>query len=234
MPVTRLPRFIKSQPVRDAGRPADRSGRKRILLGVRSERRAVCRHQPDRIRNRASRVPVIRSSIAACHAAGCWPSAKTLAFKVTGRFAGVLPVCCSHRYPVASKQNVILADDGMQWHKSVELMDNIYLCHRPISYGAEFAVVEHFPAHGTNEILNRGWNTTEVLKAFTLRQRQALQVWTEDLTAQVKEFLAEKFPGHDLSRVADAFIHKCTTQAVSQKHSPTHGHEQNHSHGMKI
>jgi hypothetical protein len=45
-----------------------------------------------------------------------------------------------------SKQNVILADDGKQWHKSVELMDNIYLCHRPISYGAEFAVVEHFPA----------------------------------------------------------------------------------------
>jgi hypothetical protein len=133
-----------------------------------------------------------------------------------------------------SKQNVILADDGRQWHKSVELMGNIHLCHRPISYGAEFAVVERFPAHGTNEILNRGWNTMEVLKAFTQGQRQTLQVWTEDLTAQVKEFLAEKFPGHDLSRVADAFIQKCTTQAVSQKHSPTHGHEQNHSHGMKI
>jgi hypothetical protein len=133
-----------------------------------------------------------------------------------------------------SKQNVILADDGRQWHKSLELMDNIHLCHWPISYGAEFAVVEHFPARGSNEILNRGWNTMEVLKAFTLRQRQALQVWTEDVSAQVREFLSEKFPGQDLSRVADAFIHKCTTQAVSQKHSPTHGHEQNHSHGMKI
>jgi hypothetical protein len=133
-----------------------------------------------------------------------------------------------------SKQNVIPADDGKQWHKSVELMDNIHLCHRPISYGAEFAVVERFPAHGTNEIVNRGWNTTEVLKAFTQGQRQALQDWTEDLTAQVKEFLAEKFPGHDLSRVADAFIQKCTTQAVSQKHSPTHGHEQNHSRGTTI
>jgi hypothetical protein len=53
-------------------------------------------------RNRASGSPVIRSSIAACHAADCWPSAKTLAFKVTGRFAGVLPVCCAHRYPVAT------------------------------------------------------------------------------------------------------------------------------------
>ena len=27
-------------------------------------------------------------------------------------------------------------------------MDNIYLCHRPITGGAEFAVVEHFPARG--------------------------------------------------------------------------------------
>jgi hypothetical protein len=31
-----------------ADHPADRSGRERILLGVRSERRAVRRHQPDR------------------------------------------------------------------------------------------------------------------------------------------------------------------------------------------
>jgi hypothetical protein len=32
-----------------------------------------------------------------------------------------------------SKQNVTLANDGKQWHKSLELMDNIHLCHRPIS-----------------------------------------------------------------------------------------------------
>jgi len=63
---------------------------------------------------------------------------------------------------------------------------------------------------------------------------QTLQVWTEAMTAQVKEFLSEKFPGQDLSRVVDAFIHKCTPQAVSQKHSLTHGHEQNHSRGMRI
>lgn len=54
------------------------------------------------------------------------------------------------------------------------------------------------------------------------------------MTAQVKEFLAEKFPGQDLSRVAGTFIHKCTTQAVSQKRSPTHSHEQKHSRGMRI
>jgi hypothetical protein len=132
------------------------------------------------------------------------------------------------------KENVIQADDGKQWHKSVDLMENIHLCHRPISYGAEYAVVEHSPARSTNEILNRGWNATEVVKEFTQQQRQALQLWTEDMTAQVQEFLAEKFPGQDLSRVVDAFIHKCTTQAVSQKHSLTHGHEQNHSRGMRV
>jgi hypothetical protein len=132
------------------------------------------------------------------------------------------------------KENIIQADDGAQWHKSVDLMANIHLCHRPISYGAEYAVVEHFPARGTNEILNRGWNAGEVLKSFTQEQRQALQLWTEDITAQVKEFLAEKYPGQDLSRVADAFIHKCTTQTVSQKHSLTPGHEQKHSRGMRI
>ena len=133
-----------------------------------------------------------------------------------------------------SQQNIIQADDGKQWHKIVNLVENIHLCHRPISYGAEFAVVEHSPARGTNEILNRGWNASEVVKTFTHEQRQALQLWTEDMTAQVREFLSEKFTGHDLSRVADAFIHKCTTQAVSQKHSLTHGQEQNHSCGMRV
>jgi hypothetical protein len=113
-------------------------------------------------------------------------------------------------------------------------MENIHLCHRPISYAAEYAVVEQFPARGTNEIWNRGWNAGDVLKAFTQGLRQALQVWTEDVSAQVREFLSEKLPGHDLSRVADAFIHKCTTQAVSQKHSLTQGHAQNHSRGMRI
>jgi hypothetical protein len=132
------------------------------------------------------------------------------------------------------KENILRADDGAQWHKSVDLMENIHLCHRPISYGAEYAVVEHFPARGSNEILNRGWNAGEVLKSFTQEQRQALQIWTEDMTAHVNEFLAEKSPGQDLSRVADAFIHKCTTQSLSQKQSVTHSHEQNHSRGMRV
>ena len=129
------------------------------------------------------------------------------------------------------KENIIQVDGDGQWHKSVDLMDNICLCHRPITGGAEYAVVEHFPARGTNEIWNRGWNAVEVLKAFAQEQRQALQVWTEDMTAQVKEFLVEKYPGQDMSRVADAVMRRFT-HAVSQQHAQAH--EQNHSRGMRI
>ena len=125
--------------------------------------------------------------------------------------------------------NPIETDDGKQWHKSVDLMDNFHLCHRPITGGAEYAVVEHFPARGTNEIWNRGGNAVEVLKAFVKDQRQALQIWTEDMTAQVKEFLAEKYPGQDMSRVADSFMHRFT-------HSVSHeeAQKQNRGHSIRV
>jgi hypothetical protein len=128
-------------------------------------------------------------------------------------------------------ETVIRADDSADWHKSVELMENIFLCHRPITGGAEYAVVEHFPARGTNEIWNRGGNAAEVLRMFAQEQRQALLVWTEDMSAQVKEFLAEKFPGQDMSRVADSFMHRLT-RAGSQQQSQSDG--QKHSRGVSI
>ena len=131
----------------------------------------------------------------------------------------------------ASKENTIQADDGGQWHKSVDLMDNIHLCHRPITGSAEYAVTEHFPSRGINEIWNRGGNAGEVLKAFTQEQRQTLRVWTEDMTAQVQEFLAEKFPGQDLTRVADSFMLRFSHAA---SHRQTQSHEQNHNHGVRI
>jgi hypothetical protein len=130
------------------------------------------------------------------------------------------------------KENIVQVDGDGQWHKSVDLMDNICLCHRPITGGAEYAVVEHFPARGMNEIWNKGWNALEVLKAFAQEQRQALQVWTEDMTAQVKEFLVEKYPGHDLSRVTDGLMHRLATHTTSHRQTQSHG--ENHSRGMRI
>lgn len=57
-----------------------------------------------------------------------------------------------------------------------------------------------------NEVWNQGRNAVEVLRKFAQDQRQALEIWTEDMKVQVKELLAEKYPGQDMSRVADAFM----------------------------
>ena len=111
-------------------------------------------------------------------------------------------------------ENVIHADDGMQWHKGVDLMDNIFLCHRPTTGGTEYAVVEHFQAHGTNEIWNRGWDAVQVLKIFVKEQRQALESGTEDMVAQTVEFLAEKYSGQDLSYLTDSL-----KQQFNDKHT---------------
>ena len=81
--------------------------------------------------------------------------------------------------------------------------------------------MEHFLARGTNEIWNRGGDAGKVLKTFTQEQRQALQVWTEDMAAQVREFLTEKFPGQDLSRVTDSFMLRFN-RAISQKQIQSH------------
>ncbi len=127
--------------------------------------------------------------------------------------------------------NPIATDDGKQWFRDVDLMDNIYFCHRPITGGAEYAVVEHFPAGDRNEIWNRGWNVVEVLKTFVQEQRQALQVWTEDLASQVREFLAETYPGQDMSRATSNFMHQIT-HAVSER--ATRALDQNHIRSIRI
>ena len=127
--------------------------------------------------------------------------------------------------------NPITTDDGKQWHRDVELMDNTYLCHRPITGGVEYAVVEHFPAAGRNEIWNRGTNAVEVLRLFVQEQRQALRVWTQDLATQVREFLAETYPGQDMSRAASSFMHHLTHAILQQ---PTQSLDQNHSRSIRI
>src|SRR3990170_4641369 len=59
----------------------------------------------------------------------------------------------AQRAPLGSP---ILTDDGVQWCKSIDLFANISVCHRSTASGMEYAVVEHFPANGRNEIWNRG------------------------------------------------------------------------------
>jgi hypothetical protein len=135
-----------------------------------------------------------------------------------------LAILAASRRPLEA--NLIVTDDGSQWHNGVGLFDNVFVCHRQTINGPEYAVVERFPS-GTNEIWNRGRNAVDVLKAFTHDQRQALQIWTEDITAQVKEFLAEKYPGQDMSRVSESFLRQLT-------HAETQTHQQRQSRGIRV
>jgi hypothetical protein len=129
--------------------------------------------------------------------------------------------------------NVILTDDGVQWRKSVDLFDNNFVCHRSSATETEYAVVEHFPANGRNEIWTTGRNAEEVLRAFAREERQALKTWTDDIAAQVREFLAEKYPGQDMSRVVDGFMRRFS-QAVSHQQTLAQNHQQKRDGGVKI
>ena len=138
---------------------------------------------------------------------------------------------------LASDMNMAAArpsslDDGIQtddgaWHKSTGLFDDTVACHRHTAAGVEYAVVEQFPS-GTNEVWAKGYNAIEVLRAFTTEDRRALQIWTEDMAAQVNEHLAEKYPGQDMSRVAEGFMHRFTRplsfkQTIAKTHQQKHG-----------
>jgi hypothetical protein len=115
-------------------------------------------------------------------------------------------------------EHVIQVDAGVVSYRDVDLMDNIYLCHRPMARGMEYAVVEHYFAHGTNEIWNRGWDAVQVLKTFANEQRQALEFGTEDMMTHITEFLAETYSGQNLSYLSNRFRH-IFNEATSSRHT---------------
>lgn len=127
----------------------------------------------------------------------------------------------------SSPVSVIQTDEG-SWNKSTDLFDNIVACHRRTAAGVEYAVVEQFP-NGTNEIWTQGRNAIEVLRAFAGEERHVLEIWTEDMTARVNEYLAENYPGQDMTRVAEGFM-KRFTHAISQRET----FRQKQGHGMRV
>jgi hypothetical protein len=130
-----------------------------------------------------------------------------------------------------SSGRVIQTDGGAEWQHGVELMKNISLCHRHTAAGLQFAVVESLPLKSgeITEVLNSGHDVREVLQAFARDQRQVFKVWKDDVTAQVREHLAEKYPHQDMSIVAESFEIKLA-RAISQRPALA----QNHSRGVRI
>lgn len=118
----------------------------------------------------------------------------------------------------------VVADDGSQWFKSLDLFENVFVCHRGTPIGLEYAVGEQLSS-GTTEMWAKGRNVVEVLKTFTHDQRRALQAWTEEMAAQVREFLALQYPGEDLKRVADTLMWQFTHDKNSADARPLVHHK---------
>jgi hypothetical protein len=126
---------------------------------------------------------------------------------------------------------IIQTDDGTKWQHDIDLTKITSVCHRRTAAGLEFAVVECLPlkAGELKDVLNGGHNAQEVLQMFARDQRQVLQLWKGDVTAQVSEHLAEKYPHQDMSIVVDSFDIKLA-RAISRREMVG----QNHSHGMRV
>ncbi len=69
-------------------------------------------------------------------------------------------------------------------------------------------------------------DAAEVLNAFAQDQCQAPQTFKDAVTGEVKGFLAEKYPGQDLTRVVESFMHKFTTQRASELQTLRHDQQQ--------
>ena len=130
-----------------------------------------------------------------------------------------------------SPGRVIQTNEGTQWQHDLDLTKITSICHRRTADGLEFAIVECLPLQSgeMKDVLNSGHNVREVLKAFLRDQRQVLNLWKEDVKAQVREHLAEKYPGHDMDIVAESFEIKLA-RAISETQAVT----QSHSHGMRV
>jgi len=129
------------------------------------------------------------------------------------------------------QNKTIQTDDGTEWRHDLDLSKISSICHRSIAGKIEFAVVEclSLKSGEMKDVLNSGNTVREVLQAFTGDQRQVLRLWKDDMKAQINEHLAEKYPGQDMSLVADSFEYKMT-QAISE----TYVHAQSQSHGMRV
>lgn len=135
------------------------------------------------------------------------------------------------RAALQSSGRIIKTDDGTQWQHAVDLTNITSVCHRRTAAGLEFAIVECLPLKSgeMKEVLNSGQDAREVLQAFTRDQRQVLNLWKDDVKAQVREHLDEKYPRQDMGIVLESFEIKLARD-IARRETLV----QSHSHGVRV
>jgi hypothetical protein len=135
------------------------------------------------------------------------------------------------RAALQSSGHVIQTDDGTQWHHAVDLTKITSVYQRRTSAGLEFAVVECLPLKSgeMKDVLNSGHDASEVLQTFVRDQRQVLNLWKNDVTAQIREHLEEKYPRQDMGIVVESFDIKLSRD-ISRREIVA----QNQSQGIRV
>ena len=114
----------------------------------------------------------------------------------------------------------------------------VLLCRK----GDEVAVVERFAensryatANGPAEILLTGNNERQVLQDFVENERQTLQLLASDLTAKIRETLAEERPELNCRRVVEAVERRCDYEInQTQSESETQSAAITQSQGIRV
>lgn len=135
------------------------------------------------------------------------------------------------RAALLSPGRTIKTDDGVEWRHDFDLSKITSICHRRTEAGLEFAIVESLslPSGEAKDVLNSGHNVRDVLREFVRDQKQVLNLWKDDVKAQVKEHLAKNHPYQNMSIAVESFEIKMS-RLISERSS----HSQKQSRGIRI
>jgi len=142
--------------------------------------------------------------------------------------------------PTQSLESEELRDAGWQVRRSLHksAKSELLLCSRDAERNREFAVIERFDpnlpyarANGSCEVQLSSNDPRLLLQDYVEQEKQLIQLFRNDLVAQVEEVLSQRYPDQNLSRVVKALAARCNAaEAVDQ----AQGRSQTITAGMKV
>jgi len=110
--------------------------------------------------------------------------------------------------------------DRSPWEVCASLMrltnNEVFLCKRVCEHGLEYAVIDqasvasaYAKSRGPVDVLRTGDNPRQVLRDYLRSEGETLQLMVNDITANVRLVIAERFPKQDLRRVVNEITRMC-------------------------
>ncbi len=122
--------------------------------------------------------------------------------------------------------------------------NEVLLCKRICEHGLEYAVIDHSPAAsayakalGPLDVLRTGDNPRQVLRDYLHSESETLQLMVNDITANVRLLIGERFPKQDLRRVVNEITRMCQKVArfgFSEALAETTLHVAKQSRGVRV